>query len=118
MTNLSDDRIVAGKPGRPMGSTNTRPQVPGWHDLTEEARIQGCDARTVIRRANQGRGPKPVKFAGHPMFEDGDSQRYLAELKRRQEQSPEPPRRGRPRKYSMRSSGRSDSAPRSARSEE
>lgn len=44
------------------------------------------------------------------MFEDGASERYLAELKRRQEQGAEPVRRGRPRKHPERSSGQSDPA--------
>jgi hypothetical protein len=111
MTDISNAYTAAGKPGRRLGSKNARPQVPGWHDLAEEAKIQGCDERTVIRRGNQGRGPKPVKFAGHPLFEDGASERFLAELKRRQEQAAEPPRRGRPRKVTEISSGQRGSAP-------
>jgi hypothetical protein len=86
------------KSGRPPGSRLTQPQIPGWHNLDEEASIQGTHPATVMRRGRMGQGPKPVMFGRFPMFEDGGTEKFLADKKRRQEQAEtQPVRRGRPK---------------------
>jgi len=107
---MEDNRIVKGKGGRPVGSKNAIPQPPpGWHIDIVEAGIQGVSIHQLRVRARLGISPKPVKYCGHDYYRDDGMAEHLAELKRRQEQAAEPPRRGRPRKVT--SAGQRGSAP-------
>jgi hypothetical protein len=115
---MEDHRITKGKGGRPVGSKNAKPQVPGWHTEDEEAAIQGVSPHRLRDRARLGIGPKPVKHGNHNFYRDGGYAEYLEELHRRQNE-PQLARRGRPRKNPDRSTGqRTAPTPLAARSAE
>ena len=84
--------------GRPPGRKNNKPDVQGWHEEEESARILGEDIQTRRRKRRAGRPPYDwVRHGRHVLYRDGCEEEHLANELRERTAAAKPRRRGRPR---------------------
>jgi hypothetical protein len=88
---------VGRGPGRPIGTKNNKPRVPGWHDEVEAAELLGESVPTRRRNRRRGIGPRWTRHGRRVMHPDGAEADYLAAQLAKAEAAASPRRRGRPR---------------------
>jgi hypothetical protein len=85
--------------GRPPGRKNNKPNIQGWHEEEESARILGEDVQTRRRKRRAGQPPYDwVRHGRHVLYRDGCEEEHLASELRKRTATAEPRRRGRPRR--------------------